>query len=279
MKDLSLEERRIIENKGTEAPHTGEYLDTTISGEYYCRKCGELLYKSENKFNSGCGWPSFDEAVGNNVKEQPDADGKRVEIICNSCGGHLGHVFRGEKLTEKNTRYCVNSVSLLFKPTNREFKKAYFAGGCFWGVEYYMKKLEGVITVVSGYTGGNSFDPTYEEVCKGTTGHLEVVEITYDPEIISFSNLVKYFMEIHDPTQIDHQGPDKGDQYNSGIFYINESEKNTAMEIIEELKSKDLKVVTRLVKFSRFFRAEDYHQNYYARTGKQPYCHSYTKRF
>lgn len=279
MKDLSLEERRIIENKGTEAPYTGEYLNNTISGEYFCRKCGELLYKSEDKFDSGCGWPSFDEAVGNNVKEQPDSDGKRVEIICNSCGGHLGHVFRGENLTDKNTRYCVNSVSLLFKPTNRRLKKAYFAGGCFWGVEYYMKKLEGVITVISGYAGGEIVDPTYELVCKGTTGHLEVVEVTYDPNLIIYKDLVKYFMEIHDPTQIDHQGPDKGDQYNSAIYFLDKSEEDIAIEVTNELISKGYNVVTRIEELKRFFRAEDYHQNYYARAGKEPYCHSYTKRF
>lgn len=276
---LNREERRVIEEKGTEAPYTGEYLNYKIDGEYFCRKCGELLYKSEDKFDSGCGWPSFDEAVGNNVKEQPDADGRRVEIICNSCGGHLGHLFRGEGLTDKNARYCVNSVSLNFKPTTRKLKKAWVAGGCFWGVEYYMKRLDGVISVVSGYTGGDVEDPTYEMVCRGNTGHLEVVEITYDEEIVSYRSIIKYFMEIHDPTQLDHQGPDRGDQYNSGIYYLTPKERTIALEIIDELKLKGYKVVTRVEEMNRFYRAEDYHQNYYKRTGKAPYCHSYTKRF
>lgn len=277
--ELNREERRVLDEKGTEAPFTGEFLEYKIDGEYFCRKCGELLYKSQDKFDSGCGWPSFDEAVGNNVKEQPDPDGRRVEIVCNSCGGHLGHLFRGENLTQKNTRYCVNSVSLTFKPSDRVLKKAYFAGGCFWGVEYYMKKLNGVLSVLSGYTGGDVDDPSYEMVKRGSTGHVEVVEVTYDPKKTGFRDLLKYFMEIHDPTQEDGQGPDIGEQYNSAIFYQDDDEKVISGEVIEELKKLGYQVVTRLEKFKRFFRAEDYHQNYYKRAGKEPYCHSYKKKF
>lgn len=279
MKELSKEERRVIDNKGTEAPNSGEYNDFKLSGTFCCRKCGEDLYKSSDKFDSGCGWPSFDDSIEGKVKEVPDIDGRRTEIICRSCGGHLGHVFRGENLTEKNVRYCVNSVSMEFKPDKTELKKAYFAGGCFWGVEHYMKKLEGVLTVISGYSGGVTEDPTYNDVTKGDTGHLETVEITYDTGKVSYLELLKYFMEIHDPTQIKRQGPDIGEQYSSAVFYNTEEEKEIAIKVINMLKSNNIVPATSIIKFDRFYRAEDYHQNYYDRKGSTPYCHSYVKRF
>ena len=112
---LNEEEIRVIENKGTEMPFSGEYNDFYEEGTFNCRKCDTALYKSNNKFSSGCGWPSFDDEIKGAVKRIPDADGRRVEIVCASCGGHLGHVFEGEGFTEKNTRHCVNSVSLKFE--------------------------------------------------------------------------------------------------------------------------------------------------------------------
>lgn len=279
MRELSAEERRVIENKGTEAPNTGEYNNIKISGYFHCRKCGEKLYRSSDKFDSGCGWPSFDDSIEGKVKEVPDIDGRRTEIICKNCGGHLGHIFRGEHLTEKNVRYCVNSVSLDFRAEKTQLKKAYFAGGCFWGVEYYMKKLEGVITVISGYSGGATDDPSYEDVCRGDTGHLEVVEITYDVNKVSFLELLKYFMEIHDPTQKGRQGPDIGEQYSSAVFYTSEEERSEALKVLDILRTNNIVPATELFQFERFYRAEDYHQNYYARKGSTPYCHSYIKRF
>jgi len=112
---LNNEEQRVILNKGTEAPFSGKYTKNKSAGVYYCKQCNTILFKSEAKFDSGTGWPSFDDTVENNVKEIPDADGRRVEIVCATCGGHLGHVFKGESFTTKSTRHCVNSVSLKFE--------------------------------------------------------------------------------------------------------------------------------------------------------------------
>lgn len=138
---LSEQEKHVIEQKGTERPFTGIYNDFYEEGTYLCKKCNAPLYKSADKFKSGCGWPSFDDEIKGAVKRVPDADGRRVEIICASCGAHLGHVFEGEGFTSKNTRHCVNSISLNFEKDSNPNKKAYFAGGCFWG-DFSQKQLK-----------------------------------------------------------------------------------------------------------------------------------------
>jgi peptide methionine sulfoxide reductase msrA/msrB len=281
-KKLTPEEERVIVHKGTETPYSGKYDKFFEKGIYKCKRCQTPLYRSSDKFSSGCGWPSFDDEIEGAVKRVPDSDGRRVEIICANCGAHLGHVFEGEQFTPKNTRHCVNSISLEFEPaTHQNSKKAYFAGGCFWGVEYHFEKLSGVISADSGYMGGYKENPTYKEVCYTDTGHLEVVEVTYDPAKVSFEELTKLFFEIHDPTQTDGQGPDIGSQYLSAIFYNDEKEKETAQKLIKILKSKGMKIATKLIsaKDHPFYEAEEYHQDYYKKHNKKPYCHSYTKRF
>lgn len=278
---LTPEEEYVIIRKGTEPPFTGKYTDHFEKGTYHCKQCGNALYRSEDKFHSGCGWPSFDDEIPGAVKQIPDRDGIRTEIVCANCGGHLGHVFYGEKFTQKDTRHCVNSVSLIFKPNKKDekMKKAYFAGGCFWGMEHLYKKLDGVIEVNSGYSGGHKENPSYQEVCADLTGHAEVVEVIYDPEKIGYKELAKYFFEIHDPTQVDGQGPDIGRQYRSAVFYVDDDQKQIALELIDILKRKGYNVVTEVTKFDKFWIAEDYHQDYYQKTGKTPYCHFYRKKF
>jgi peptide methionine sulfoxide reductase msrA/msrB len=283
-KKLSPEEERVIVHKGTEMPYSGKYDKFFEKGTYKCKRCGTPLYKSDSKFDSGCGWPSFDDEIPGAVKRIADADGRRTEIVCAKCGAHLGHVFEGEQFTSKNTRHCVNSISLEFEPDNvivKNTKKAYFAGGCFWGVEYHFEKLPGVISVESGYMGGHKENPTYQDVCYTETGHLEVVEVTYDASKIDFEALAKLFFEIHDPTQVNGQGPDIGSQYLSAIFYNNEAEKKVAEKLIKILGKKGLKVITKLLPAAEhpFYKAEEYHQDYYTKHNKKPYCHSYTKRF
>jgi len=278
---LTPDEERVIVHKGTEAPYTGKYEKFNETGTYVCKRCGTPLYRSTDKFDAHCGWPAFDDEIPGAVKRIPDADGMRTEITCAKCSAHLGHVFLGEGFTEKDTRHCVNSISLDFVPAAQPalMDTAIFAGGCFWGVEYYMKKIKGVISTEVGYTGGHKDHPTYKEVCAGNTGHYEAIEVVFDPGITSFEEVAKMFFETHDPTQWNHQGPDWGEQYRSAVFYRDEQQKAITEKLINELKDRGFKVVTELKPSAKFWKAENYHQDYYDHKGSTPYCHGYVKRF
>ncbi|MCK5086715.1 MAG: bifunctional methionine sulfoxide reductase B/A protein, partial [Melioribacteraceae bacterium] len=225
--------------------------------------------------------PSFDDEIDGAVKRIPDADGRRTEIVCSNCGGHLGHVFLGEKFTEKNTRHCVNSISMNFTSSDKEAisERAIFASGCFWGTEYHFQKVEGVISTKVGYTGGHIENPTYKQVSSGSTGHAEALEVIFNPEKVSFEQLAILYFETHDPSQINRQGPDIGEQYRSEIFYLSEDQKKISEKLIAVLKDKDIDVVTKLTPAGKFWEAEEYHQDYYNKTGGSPYCHIYIKKF
>lgn len=280
-KKLTPEEERVIVYKGTEAPYTGIYENFKEPGTYVCKRCGAPLYRSADKFDANCGWPAFDDEIPGAVKRVSDSDGMRTEIQCAACGAHLGHVFLNEGFTKKNARHCVNSISLSFVPKVPVSiaDTAIFAGGCFWGVEYYMKKIKGVISTEVGYTGGKTENPTYPEVCTGKTGHYEAIEVVFNPGQTSFEEVAKMFFETHDPTQWNHQGPDWGEQYRSAVFYRDEDQKSITEKLIKQLKDKGFNVVTQLIPAKKFWKAEDYHQEYYDHKGTTPYCHGYVKRF
>ena len=278
---LTPDTRAVICEKGTEPPHRGAYNALVEQGSYLCRRCGLALFPANSQFSAGCGWPSFDKGISNAVKEVPDRDGMRTEICCNRCDGHLGHVFTGEYFTEKNTRFCVNSLSLDFVPdsTVLDTEEAILAGGCFWGVEYYMKQLPGVLKVESGYSGGVVDNPAYEQICQGNTGHYEAVRVVFDIAKTTYRDVLTRFFEIHDPTEICGQGPDRGHQYRSAVFFYTEDQHAVADERILALTHNGYAVATRCMPIHVFWPAEDYHQNYYARQNKLPYCHHLVYRF
>lgn len=275
---LTREEKKVILKKGTERPHTGKYTEHFENGLYVCRQCNAPLYESKAKFKSTCGWPSFDEEIPGAVKRVPDADGSRTEIVCSACGGHLGHVFEGEMETPKNVRHCVNSISMKFLES-KNVGRAIFAGGCFWGVEYFFAKQDGVLKATSGFAGGTVEHPSYEQVSAHATDHVEAVEVLYDNTKTNYETLAKLFFEIHDPTQKNGQGPDIGDQYLSVIFYSNDEEKEVAKKLINTLKDKGMDIATKVQMLGQFWPAEEYHQKHYEKKGGTPYCHVYTKRF
>jgi peptide methionine sulfoxide reductase msrA/msrB len=277
---LTAEEEQVIVYKGTEPPFTGEYDDFFKPGEYVCRRCHAPLYRSQNKFHSGCGWPSFDDEIPKAVRHETDADGMRTEILCAACGGHLGHVFEGERLTAKNVRHCVNSVSLKFVPYAQKEKEeiVYFGGGCFWCVEAAVEMVDGVVSVRSGYAGGSLKNPTYQQVCGGQTGHAEVVKVVFDPMRVSYSNLLKIFFFSHDPTTLNRQGNDVGTQYRSVILTTSDAQKKATEEFISQLQKEigleppNPKIVTAVEPIDTFYEAEKEHQEYYRRNLGQGYC-------
>lgn len=271
---LTEEQYYVTRKKGTERPFSSAMCHSFDAGKYACTCCGSLLFDSGEKFDSGTGWPSFTQPVKENaVAYHKDySHGMyRVEVLCNTCDAHLGHVFQdGPK--PSGLRYCINAVSL--QKLQENTKKVVFGGGCFWCTEAIFQKVKGVHSVVSGYSGGHVKNPTYREVTSGLTGHAEVVEITYDPDIISLDDLLRIHMTTHDPTTLNRQGADAGTQYRSIIFYKDADEKSRVEKIIAEVRPyfKD-PVVTELASFEYFYAAEDYHQNYHElNKNKNPYC-------
>lgn len=282
-KELTDEQYYVLRQQGTEAPFSGKLLMNKEKGIYKCAACGNELFTDEMKFDSHCGWPSFDKEIsgGKIVTHDDFSHGmKRTEIECAECGGHLGHLF-DDGPTETGMRYCVNSVSLEFvneKELKQEVQKMdtiTLGGGCYWCVEAVYEMLEGVVKVESGFSGGATKNPLYSDVCSGKTGHAEVVQIVYDNTKTSLDEILKVFFTVHDPTTLNRQGADTGTQYRSVIFYRNEVQKRTANSIIAALQKEmvyDKPIVTQVDEFKKFYIAEDYHQNYYANNKEEGYC-------
>ena len=283
-KILTPQQYRVMRLKGTEQPfkETCPIPPKEGSGIYQCAGCSTDLFRYNAKFDSGTGWPSFWEPVSDlNIRLEPDDSfgTRRTEALCARCDAHLGHVFDdGPPPTGK--RYCINALALKLAVTQAaaKLKKATFAAGCFWGVEAAFRELigKGVISVTSGYTGGNLKNPTYEDVSSGKTGHAEAVEIVYDPEKISYSGLLDIFWSIHDPTTPDRQGPDTGSQYRSTVFFHTSEQQRLAeasKEKLEKSKKFKHKIVTQITQAKEFYPAEEYHQDYFKKRGLKPTCH------
>ena len=285
-KELTEQQYYVLRKAGTEAPFTGKLLLNKEKGIYTCAGCGNHLFTDEMKFDSHCGWPSFDrEIAGGKIKTYNDLSHgmQRTEIVCAKCGGHLGHIFN-DGPTETGMRYCVNSISLDFIPAstinseiaeNKSIDTITLGGGCYWCVEAIYQKLKGVLKVESGFSGGTTINPTYKEVCSEKTGHAEVVQITYNTSETSLEEILKVFFTVHDPTTLNKQGNDIGTQYRSVIFYRNEEQKKIVKLIIDELNKEkvyDKPIVTQISEFTKFYKAEEYHQNYYNQNKEQGYC-------
>jgi len=160
-------------------------------------------------------------------------------------------------------------------PMSAQMETATFGAGCYWCIEAIFQRLNGVVSVESGFSGGHVRNPSYKEVCTGTTGHAEVCNITYNPSVINYLELLEVFWKIHDPTTLNRQGNDVGTQYRSAIFYRNQQQKELALEMKEKLDTAEIwedPIVTEIVPFESFYRAEDYHQDYYNQNASQPYC-------
>ncbi|MFR3488907.1 MAG: bifunctional methionine sulfoxide reductase B/A protein [Alistipes ihumii] len=277
MKPLTQEEKKVIVDKGTKRPFSGKYYDHNEPGVYRCRQCGEPLYRSADKFDSGCGWPSFDDEIEGAVRRVPDADGRRTEIVCAKCGGHLGHVFAGEGFTPRMSAIAstpFRSISRGRPAKSAPRHTAVFAR-LLLGRRTFGATGSGVLSVESGYTGGRTEHPTYERVCSHETGHAEAVRVVFDPSKTSYEALTKLFLEIHDPTQVDRQGPDIGDQYRSEIFYRTPEQKAVAERLLDTLRAKGYRIATRVTPAGTFWPAEAYHQDYYERKGTQPLSRLY----
>lgn len=297
-------QRHVTLHNGTERPYQNEYWDNKEEGIYVDIISGEALFSSKDKFDSKTGWPSFTKPIYDNeiVKKIDKTLGMtRIEARSKTANSHLGHIFNDGPEERGGMRYCINSASLrfihkkdlekegygqylsLFKKSKKEAKskpktieKAVLAGGCFWGMEELLSKLDGVIDVKNGYTGGSIDNPTYDIVTTGLSGHAESVEITFDPTKISYEKILRFFFQIHDPTTLNKQGNDIGTQYRSAIFYQNNEQKEIAKNLIKKANRSKIfpgKITTKLVKASIFYEAEDYHQDYLEKNLGGYTCH------
>jgi peptide methionine sulfoxide reductase msrA/msrB len=293
IKALTPDQFRVTQRNGTEPAFTGEFWDHHEPGIYVDVVSGEPLFASLDKFDSGTGWPSFTKPIANVVTKR---DFKmlfpRTEVRSAKAGSHLGHVFKDGPRNRGGMRYCINSAALrfvhrddleaqgygeyikVFEKEERmsEYKTAVLAGGCFWGMQDLIRRQPGVISTRVGYTGGRNANATY----RNHPGHAEAVEIVYDPAQTDFRALLEFFFQIHDPTTKDRQGNDVGSSYRSAIFYLDDAQKQVAVDTIADVDASGLwpgTVVTEVVPASDFWEAEPEHQDYLLRIPNGYTCH------
>ncbi len=283
VKTLSPLAVEVTQRSGTERAGTSELLGEKRKGVYVSVVGGLPLFRSEDKFDSGSGWPSFTRPIDPDhvTLVRDESHGMvRVEVRDARSGAHLGHVF-DDGPAPTGQRWCINGVALKFLPEGAPVppesrpvatETAYFAGGCFWGVEDVFQQIPGVIDAVSGYMGGAQDQPTYKQVCGGGTGHAETVRVVYDPARTSYQKLLEVFFLNHDPTTLNRQGPDVGDQYRSAVFANDEAQRKAAEAYIAELartpRYEKRKIVTQVASPGpRFWPAEEYHQDYHKKHG------------
>ncbi len=292
---LTPQQYSCTQEEGTEKPFANAYWNHKEDGIYVDIVSGEPLFSSQDKFDSGSGWPSFTRPIDDvplTLKTDTKLGMSRTEVRSKLADSHLGHVFDdGPGPTRK--RFCINSASLRFVPIAEMSKQGYgkylfaferkrgweiatLAGGCFWGLEHLLLNTPGVIETQVGYSGGSLEYATYSKVKHGNTGHAETVQVLFDPKKLSYEDLLFRFFSIHDPTTLNQQGNDKGSQYRSAVFFHNDEQAAAAKRALERVeKSKKWKkpVVTEVARFSSFWRAEDEHQKYLVRNPNGYSCH------